>query len=163
MQAVATSEASERVQRAWAVLDTVPDPEVPVVSVCELGIVRDVLEHDDALEIIVTPTYSGCPATEVIASDIIAALTQAGLARPVSRCNALPRGRQIGFPPPPAKNFAPTVLRRPAQCPQAKAFRCALCPAACANPRRHAQCAAVWTPSAWRPLVPPLASRCAGA
>lgn len=79
MQAFATNQTSERVQRAWAVLDTVPDPEVPVVSVCELGIVRDVLAHDEALEIVVTPTYSGCPATEVIASDIIAALAQAGL------------------------------------------------------------------------------------
>lgn len=79
MQATATGRASERVQRAWAVLDTVPDPEVPVVSVCELGIVRDVIEHGDALEIILTPTYSGCPATEVIEQDVLAALAQADL------------------------------------------------------------------------------------
>ncbi len=70
---------SERVRRAWEVLDTVPDPEVPVVSVCELGIVRDVLEHPHELEIILTPTYSGCPATEVIEHDVLAALAQAGL------------------------------------------------------------------------------------
>ena len=70
---------SERVRRAWEVLDTVPDPEVPVVSVCELGIVRDVIEHATELEIILTPTYSGCPATEVIEHDVLAALEQAGL------------------------------------------------------------------------------------
>ena len=70
---------SERVRRAWEVLDTVPDPEVPVVSVCELGIVRDVIEHTDELEIILTPTYSGCPATEVIEQDVLAALNQADL------------------------------------------------------------------------------------
>ena len=78
-QAVAIGQPSERVQRAWAVLDTVPDPEVPVVSVCELGIVRDVIEHSHELEIIVTPTYSGCPATEVIEEDILAALALADL------------------------------------------------------------------------------------
>lgn len=79
IQTVAINQPSERVQRAWAVLDTVPDPEVPVVSVCELGIVRDVIEHSHELEIIVTPTYSGCPATEVIEEDILAALALADL------------------------------------------------------------------------------------
>lgn len=68
-----------RAQAAWAVLDTVLDPEVPAVSVCELGIVRDVVAHDHALEIVLTPTYSGCPATEVIAHDVQAALVGAGL------------------------------------------------------------------------------------
>lgn len=68
-----------RVRAAWSVLDTVLDPEVPAVSVCELGIVRDVVAHDDALEIVLTPTYSGCPATEVIAHDVRSALVAAGL------------------------------------------------------------------------------------
>jgi ring-1,2-phenylacetyl-CoA epoxidase subunit PaaD len=68
-----------RVARAWDVLRAVPDPEVPVISVCELGIVRDVVPHADGLEVIVTPTYSGCPATEVIAQDIAAAVDAAGL------------------------------------------------------------------------------------
>ena len=76
---VATAVPASRVQAAWAVLDTVLDPEVPAVSVCELGIVRDVLAHDDALEIVLTPTYSGCPATEVITHDVQAALVAAGL------------------------------------------------------------------------------------
>ena len=62
-----------------AVLDDVMDPEVPVLSVRELGIVRDV-EVDDAgaVTVTVTPTYSGCPAIRVIEQDIVAALDHAG-------------------------------------------------------------------------------------
>ncbi|WP_326544145.1 1,2-phenylacetyl-CoA epoxidase subunit PaaD [Pseudorhodoferax sp.] len=71
--------SATRVDAAWAVLQAVPDPEVPAVSVCELGIVRAVIEHDDGLEIVLTPTYSGCPATEAIAHDVLAALDAAGL------------------------------------------------------------------------------------
>ena len=68
-----------RTERAWQVLQTVLDPEVPALSVCDLGIVRDVLEHDDHLEVVLTPTYSGCPATEVIESDVRNAVMKAGL------------------------------------------------------------------------------------
>ena len=70
---------ASRVERAWDVLATVLDPEVPAVSVRDLGIVRDVIGHDDGLEIVLTPTYSGCPATEVIAHDVLAAIDAAGL------------------------------------------------------------------------------------
>ena len=70
---------ASRVEHAWRVLATVLDPEVPAVSVRDLGIVRDVIEHDDGLEIVLTPTYSGCPATEVIAHDVLAAIDAAGL------------------------------------------------------------------------------------
>ena len=68
-----------RVERAWRVLDGVLDPEVPVVSVRDLGIVRDVVETDAGLSVVVTPTYSGCPATEVIEANIVAALEADGL------------------------------------------------------------------------------------
>lgn len=65
--------------QAWAVLNQVPDPEVPVISVCELGIVRDLFfNQHQALEVVLTPTYSGCPATEQIEQDIRIALNQAG-------------------------------------------------------------------------------------
>jgi len=62
--------------KAWAVLDNVPDPEIPALSVVDLGIVRDVVESPDGRAVTVTlrPTYSGCPATEVIAHDVRAAL-----------------------------------------------------------------------------------------
>ena len=64
-----------------AVLDGVMDPEVPVLSVRELGIVRDVeVAPDGAVTVTVTPTYSGCPAIQVIEHDIVAALADAGMA-----------------------------------------------------------------------------------
>ena len=71
--------ASARVSQAWDVLHGVLDPEVPAISVTDLGIVRDVIEHDDGLEVVVTPTYSGCPATEVIEQAISDAIVAAGL------------------------------------------------------------------------------------
>jgi len=70
---------SSRIEHAWAVLATVLDPEVPVVSVVDLGIVRSVDEDGDSLVVVVTPTYSGCPATEVIEASIVAALDAVGL------------------------------------------------------------------------------------
>jgi len=63
------------------VLATIPDPEIPVISIVDLGIVRGVEWQDDEALITVTPTYSGCPATEVIMADIGRALTQAGFAK----------------------------------------------------------------------------------
>jgi ring-1,2-phenylacetyl-CoA epoxidase subunit PaaD len=57
------------------------DPEVPVLSVCELGIVRDVeISESGAVTVVVTPTYSGCPAIRVIEQDITAAIEAAGIA-----------------------------------------------------------------------------------
>ncbi|NBA97379.1 1,2-phenylacetyl-CoA epoxidase subunit PaaD [Pseudomonas sp. R5(2019)] len=69
-------------RQAWAVLGEVMDPEVPVVSVVDLGIVRAVDWQAGHLHVVVTPTYSGCPATEVIEDDIRQALELAGFAAP---------------------------------------------------------------------------------
>jgi ring-1,2-phenylacetyl-CoA epoxidase subunit PaaD len=71
--------APTRCEQAWEVLGTVLDPEVPALSVRDLGIVRDVIERGDALEVVLTPTYSGCPATEVIERDVLEAIEKAGL------------------------------------------------------------------------------------
>jgi ring-1,2-phenylacetyl-CoA epoxidase subunit PaaD len=68
-----------RAQSAWKVLAQVADPEVPAVSVCDLGIVRDVIDAGETLEIVLTPTYSGCPATEVIEQNVAEAIRAAGL------------------------------------------------------------------------------------
>jgi ring-1,2-phenylacetyl-CoA epoxidase subunit PaaD len=68
-----------RVERAWQVLGTVLDPEVPALSVRDLGIVRDIVDHGGELEVVLTPTYSGCPATEVIEQSVLAALDAEGL------------------------------------------------------------------------------------
>jgi ring-1,2-phenylacetyl-CoA epoxidase subunit PaaD len=67
-------------EQAWDVLARVADPEIPVISVTELGIVREVRAQGPAVEVVVTPTYSGCPATEEIGRSIAAALRAAGAA-----------------------------------------------------------------------------------
>lgn len=59
-------------------LETVTDPEVPVLSVIDLGIVRKIQVNNDAITVTITPTYSGCPAMQRIEWDIRAALLQAG-------------------------------------------------------------------------------------
>ena len=60
-------------------LDQVPDPEIPVISLVDLGIIRGLEWQGDALQVTVTPTYSGCPATSVIKLDIISALNGHGI------------------------------------------------------------------------------------
>ncbi len=69
----------DRIARAWDVLAHVPDPEVPVLSLVDLGIVRAVHAAGEDLVVDLTPTYTGCPATAVIALDATTALEQAGL------------------------------------------------------------------------------------
>ena len=65
--------------RLRALLSQVPDPEIPVLSVLDLGIIRHLVERPDGtIEVGVAPTYSGCPATPVIKRDILRALTTAG-------------------------------------------------------------------------------------
>jgi ring-1,2-phenylacetyl-CoA epoxidase subunit PaaD len=56
--------------KIWLLLEEVCDPEVPVLSILDLGIVRDVKITDDEIEVIITPTYSGCPAMDAISMDI---------------------------------------------------------------------------------------------
>ncbi|HWP11895.1 MAG TPA: 1,2-phenylacetyl-CoA epoxidase subunit PaaD, partial [Ramlibacter sp.] len=63
----------------WNILEGIPDPEIPVVSIRELGILREVNERDGALEVVITPTYSGCPAMGQIEQDVRAALAASGL------------------------------------------------------------------------------------
>ena len=70
--------ADEPEARAWAVLQQVLDPEVPALSVCDLGIVREVQHAQGELTVWLTPTYSGCPATEAIEAAVREALHIAG-------------------------------------------------------------------------------------
>ena len=77
---MSTAVATAQIDAAWRVLDSVLDPEVPALSVVDLGIVREVTEPEEGgLAVVLTPTYSGCPATEVIEADIRSALERAGL------------------------------------------------------------------------------------
>jgi ring-1,2-phenylacetyl-CoA epoxidase subunit PaaD len=54
----------------YTYLEEIKDPEIPVLSIVDLGIVRDIKQNDDELEIIITPTYSGCPAMDMITTAI---------------------------------------------------------------------------------------------
>lgn len=72
--------AENMTSRIWKLLEEVKDPEVPVLSVIDLGIVRDVRWHDDGVEVLITPTYSGCPAMDMITMQIRMELAANGFA-----------------------------------------------------------------------------------
>ena len=65
-------------QNIWSILESVVDPEVPVLTVTDLGIIRDVKLNGDEIEVIITPTYTGCPAMDMIAMNIRLALIEEG-------------------------------------------------------------------------------------
>ncbi|OPZ04299.1 MAG: putative 1,2-phenylacetyl-CoA epoxidase, subunit D [Alphaproteobacteria bacterium ADurb.BinA305] len=71
---------SSVVDKVWATLEPLTDPEIPVVTLRELGILRDVRETAAGIEVVITPTYSGCPAMGQIEDDVRASLEQAGIA-----------------------------------------------------------------------------------
>ena len=73
-------QAAENLTALLAAARAVPDPEIPVLTLGDLGVIRDVrAAGDGAVEVDITPTYTGCPATAVIASDVQAALQRAGV------------------------------------------------------------------------------------
>ena len=106
-----------------ALLDAIPDPEIPVISIRELGILRDIRFTAGALEIVITPTYSGCPAMGQIEDDIHAALAPHGLKARVRRQlapawttdwmtpQARDKLRQYGIAPPHSTPAQEQVLR----------------------------------------------------
>lgn len=117
--------APEVLARLHGILSQVPDPEIPVLSVLDLGVIRHLrFRPDGALEVGVTPTYSGCPATAVIKADVVRALTAAGfpavavdvLAPPWSTDSLSETGRRkleaFGIAPPGVRG------NRPAACPR---------------------------------------------
>lgn len=65
-------------QEIWNILEEVKDPEIPVLSVKDMGIIRSVKTSDDTIDITITPTYSGCPAMDVISMDIRLKLIEKG-------------------------------------------------------------------------------------
>lgn len=72
--------ATLALDQVWALLDQVADPEIPVVSLRELGILRDVRLGETGVEVVITPTYSGCPAMSQMADDVAAKLAEHGIA-----------------------------------------------------------------------------------
>ncbi len=65
-------------QQIFEILESVSDPEIPVLSIMEMGVVRGVKMIDEVVEVTITPTYSGCPAMDVIGDDIKKALKEGG-------------------------------------------------------------------------------------
>ena len=143
---IAAKQATDAHHAVWTLLEAVTDPEIPVVSLREMGVLRAVRQAADGqLEVVITPTYSGCPAMEQMADDIHAALLGAGLAARVVTQLApawstewmTPEGREklraYGIAPPPVGtgdsacghnivHFAPkniaTSARQTVVCPQ---------------------------------------------
>ncbi|MGX1170086.1 ring-1,2-phenylacetyl-CoA epoxidase subunit PaaD [Bradyrhizobium sp. USDA 372] len=72
-------------QRAWNAAASVVDPEIPVLTIADLGVLRDVVLDGDHVEVAITPTYSGCPAMNMIALEIEVALESAGFHQPKVR------------------------------------------------------------------------------
>lgn len=110
----------------WDWLDAVPDPEIPVISVVDLGVVRDLSVSEEGVEVTITPTYTGCPAMSVIAFDIETALAQKGIENITLKTQIAPawttdwlskKGRarleDYGIAP-------PQVAGGPERCPQCK-------------------------------------------
>src|SRR5712672_3247583 len=76
---------AESRQRAWNAAAEVVDPEIPVLTIADLGVLRDVTVTDIGVEVAITPTYSGCPAMNMIALEIELALEREGIRRPKIR------------------------------------------------------------------------------
>jgi ring-1,2-phenylacetyl-CoA epoxidase subunit PaaD len=73
------TDASIEEKKIWSILETVTDPEVPVLTIIDLGIVRNVIvQSDGSIEIVITPTYTGCPAMDMITMNIKLALAEHG-------------------------------------------------------------------------------------
>lgn len=70
---------NQKVELVWKYLESIPDPEIPVISIVELGIARNVEIINDKVIVSITPTYNGCPAMNTIESDIVSTLKEKGI------------------------------------------------------------------------------------
>lgn len=135
------------VEQAWAILEGIPDPEIPVVSIRELGILREIDERDGELQVVITPTYSGCPAMAQIEDDVRAALAAHDLrARVITRLapawstdwmtgEARDKLRRFGIAPP--HTAAPSNVVRFAPHGAALAVACPRCGSANTTETSH--------------------------
>lgn len=124
-------------EQVWAALAAVPDPEIPVVSVTDMGMVREVLVDGERVTVTFTPTFSGCPALHVIRDSIGEAVRALGAAQVEVRSTLTPpwttdwigedareRLRQYGIAPPsPADDTGLITLEpEPTRCPRCASF-----------------------------------------
>ena len=119
----------------WAALEEIPDPEIPVISLVDLGVIRDVTVDGTKVRIEFTPTFLGCPALEVMRDALAAKVTALGAEADVaviqddswSTDRITPAGREklreAGFAPPAPRAAGATTLVQL----QSKAFRCPYC------------------------------------
>ncbi|MBR0824332.1 phenylacetate-CoA oxygenase subunit PaaJ [Bradyrhizobium manausense] len=119
-------------QRAWDAAASVVDPEIPVLTIADLGVLRDVALAGDRVEVAITPTYSGCPAMNMIALEIELALERAGFRQPRVRTVLSPawttdwmseegrrKLRDYGIAPPQASNSRRALFgEQSVACPQ---------------------------------------------
>src|ERR1700759_3168571 len=119
-------------RRAWDVAAQVVDPEIPVRTIADLGVLREVTVNDGCVEVAITPTYSGCPAMNMIALEIELALERAGFAKPKIRTVLSPawttdwmsedgrrKLRDYGIAPPLASSSRPALFCvQQVACPQ---------------------------------------------
>jgi ring-1,2-phenylacetyl-CoA epoxidase subunit PaaD len=117
---------------AWEVAAAVTDPEVPVLTIEDLGVLRAVEIEGDHVTVTITPTYSGCPAIEAIRDDILRALTEAGYAHVDVRLTLAPawttdwmtdagtrKLSEYGIAPPTGvRSVGPTRLQLAVKCPR---------------------------------------------
>ena len=75
---IATNHDADLTQRAWKAAGRVVDPEIPVLTIADLGVLRNVTVREGRVEVTITPTYSGCPAMNMIALEIELALEREG-------------------------------------------------------------------------------------
>ena len=123
------------VDEVWAALGEIPDPEIPVISLVELGVVRDVRVDGTRVDVTLTPTFLGCPALDAMRRNLEAKLAELGAEPSVhvalddgwstDRITASGREklRDAGFAPPAPREATPPRLVQL----QAKAFRCPYC------------------------------------
>jgi len=123
--------------KIWDLLEQIPDPEIPVLSIHDLGIVREIEERSNEIIITITPTYTGCPAMNQFEDDIVSTLNQNGYKNVIVKTTYDPpwttdwlsdeaknKLQQYGIAPPEQKTTDKNALlvddRKSVTCPQCK-------------------------------------------
>ncbi len=112
-------------QRAWDTAACVVDPEIPVLTIADLGVLRDVAVNDGCVEVVITPTYSGCPAMNMITLEIELALEREGVRNSTAWTtdwmseDGRRKLREYGIAPPQAASFRRALFGvQQVACPQ---------------------------------------------
>ena len=128
---IKTPSREEIKKRIWKILYSVNDPEIPVLSVIDLGIIREIKFEDKTVEVLITPTYSGCPAMDFIGMNIKKTLLENGFNKIKITHRLSPawttdwmtdeakeKLKSYGIAPPSSKSFDKNYLQNlPVQCP----------------------------------------------